>query len=556
MKNRENNRISHRQLYRQMILSVLAPFLLCIPGAGGIQGVSGAAGIGIAVVILLVYVFFLIRSSHGYTDPVRILGKVKGRLLGIFFVSYLIMTNVYILNLIKEIVPVWAVSGISVKWLLLWAVVICAYGTDRGMQRRGRMAGVSGEIFLAVIIIMLFLCVGQGKMEYLKEMLEESSLQSKKIADSAYDFLCAFSGISLLPFVLPDVERRGSIGKTVMAAIFTVSAVLLVVLFCIPAVLGWRRIQGETYPILPLMAGANLPGNILARFDVLWLAFLLYSIFFAIGSCFYYGNKILETTHLGNGKYWLPAAVYVFSLVQIHGKSVADFYSPYLKYIFVPGLLLIQTGFLIRGQNRRKKTAISAVGLSVILMLVCTGCAGIEPEKRMYPLAMGIDTDGGEYIITYGMPDLPRATGEGKAEEGDASVLTIYGNSFDSIEKSYERTQEKYLDIGHLQILVIGRRLTETDKWKEFMRYLKEESLAGENIYVFQAENPEELLKWSDGGTSFGEYVTGLIENRMEKDKKKGVTLRQVYYQWYQKGVLQKLPEITMHDDEIQVWLE
>lgn len=556
MKNRENNRISHRQLYRQMILSVLAPFLLCIPGAGGIQGVSGAAGIGIAVVILLVYVFFLIRSSHGYTDPVRVLGKVKGRLLGIFFVSYLIMTNVYILNLIKEIVPVWAVSGISVKWLLLWAVVICAYGTDRGMQRRGRMAGVSGEIFLAVIIIMLFLCVGQGKMEYLKEMLEESSLQSKNIADGAYGFLCAFSGISLLPFVLPDVERRGSVGKTVMAAIFTVSAVLLVVLFCIPAVLGWRRIQGETYPILPLMAGANLPGNILARFDVLWLAFLLYSIFFAIGSCFYYGNKILETTHLGNGKYWLPAAAYVFSLVQIHGKSVADFYSPYLKYIFVPGLLLIQTGFLIRGQNRRKKTAISAAGLSVILMLVCTGCAGIEPEKRMYPLAMGIDTDGGEYIITYGMPDLPRATGEGKAEEGNASVLTIYGNSFDSIEKSYERTQEKYLDIGHLQILVIGRRLTETDKWKEFMRYLKEESLAGENIYVFQAENPEELLKWSDGGTSFGEYVTGLIENRMEKDKKKGVTLRQVYYQWYQRGVLQKLPEITMHDDEIQVWLE
>ena len=556
MKNRENNRISHRQLYRQMILSVLAPFLLCIPGAGGIQGVSGAAGIGIAVVILLVYVFFLIRSSHGYTDPVRILGKVKGRLLGIFFVSYLIMTNVYILNLIKEIVPVWAVSGILVKWLLLWAVVICAYGTDRGMQRRGRMAGVSGEIFLAVIIIMLFLCVGQGKMEYLKEMLEESSLQSKKIADSAYDFLCAFSGISLLPFVLPDVERRGSIGKTVMAAIFTVSAVLLVVLFCIPAVLGWRRIQGETYPILPLMAGANLPGNILARFDVLWLAFLLYSIFFAIGSCFYYGNKILETTHLGNGKYWLPAAAYVFSLVQIHGKSVADFYSPYLKYIFVPGLLLIQTGFLFRGQNRRKKTAISAAGLSIILILVCSGCAGIEPEKRMYPLAMGIDTDGGEYIITYGMPDLPRATGEGKAEEGDASVLTIHGNSFDSIEKSYERTQEKYLDIGHLQILVIGRRLTETDKWKEFMRYLKEESLAGENIYVFQAENPEELLKWSDGGTSFGEYVTGLIENRMEKDKKIGVTLRQVYYQWYQRGVLRKLPEITMYDDEIQVWLE
>ena len=76
-----------------------------------------------------------------------------------------------------------------------------------------------------------------------------------------------------------------------MAAIFTVSAVLLVVLFCIPAVLGWRRIQGETYPILPLMAGANLPGNILARFDVLWLAFLLYSIFLQSEAVFIMGTR-------------------------------------------------------------------------------------------------------------------------------------------------------------------------------------------------------------------------------------------------------------------------
>ena len=32
----ENNRISHRQLYRQMILALLAPFMLCVFGKGGI----------------------------------------------------------------------------------------------------------------------------------------------------------------------------------------------------------------------------------------------------------------------------------------------------------------------------------------------------------------------------------------------------------------------------------------------------------------------------------------------------------------------------------------
>ena len=36
----ENNRISHRQLYRQMILALLAPFMLCVFGKGGMNGTA------------------------------------------------------------------------------------------------------------------------------------------------------------------------------------------------------------------------------------------------------------------------------------------------------------------------------------------------------------------------------------------------------------------------------------------------------------------------------------------------------------------------------------
>ena len=94
MKYTENNRVSHRQLYRQIILSFLAPLLICIPGNDGEQGLSGAVGIMAAVLILLLYVFFLIRTSYCYADPVKIMGKLKGSLLGSFFLIYLIMTGV------------------------------------------------------------------------------------------------------------------------------------------------------------------------------------------------------------------------------------------------------------------------------------------------------------------------------------------------------------------------------------------------------------------------------------------------------------------------------
>lgn len=286
MKYAENNRISHRQLYHQIILSFLAPLLICIPGYNGEQGMSGTVGIMAAVLILLLYVFFLMRTSYCYADPVKIMGKLKGSLLGSFFLIYLIMTGVYILSLIEQIIPVWAVSGIATGWLIFWAVAVCAYGADQGMQRRGRMAGVSGGIFLFVIILMLLLCIGQGNAEYLKEMLQESRLWGKEIVYSTYDMVCAFSGISLLPFVLQNVEKRGNSGKTVTSAILTVSGILLLILFILPSVLGWGRIQKELYPVLPLMAGADLPGNVLARFDVLWIGFLLYGLFFCTGKLF------------------------------------------------------------------------------------------------------------------------------------------------------------------------------------------------------------------------------------------------------------------------------
>lgn len=144
MKYAENNRISHRQLYHQIILSFLAPLLICIPGYNGEQGLSGAVGIMAAVLILLLYVFFLMRTSYCYADPVKIMGKLKGSLLGSFFLIYLIMTGVYILSLIEQIVPVWAVSGIATGWLIfLGGCSLCIWGRswDAAQRADGRCLG-------------------------------------------------------------------------------------------------------------------------------------------------------------------------------------------------------------------------------------------------------------------------------------------------------------------------------------------------------------------------------------------------------------------------------
>ena len=172
----------------------------------------------------------------------------------------------------------------------------------------------------------------------------------------------------------------------------------------------------------------------------------------------------------------------------------------------------------------------------------------------MYPLAMGIQESNGEFRLSYGMPDLPQATGQEKPEEEkSASVLTIAGKDFHEIETNYNRSQEKYLDIGHLQVILLSDEILQGEKWKEFLSYIKKEPLAGENIYLFRTEDPEKILNWNNGGTTAGEYLKGLLENRLPEDKKEGVTLRQAYYQWYKDRTLPEFPRILLEGEELQV---
>lgn len=555
MKFAENNRISHRQLYRQMVLAFLAPFLLCLPGENRVTGISGIVGVAAALVLLVIYSFFLRRLTPWYTDPIKTFGAAGGRIIGVFFLSYVALTGAYLLDLMDELVPAVLITGIPGIVISFLAAAVCSFGTHKGMQRRGRMAEVSGGVLLGGVLLMMVLCLWQITPEYFTEMTEAFVLQGKEVLKSCYGILAAFSGIGLLPFLLKDVEKRGTAGKPVVLGIVTLGGILMGMLVLIPSVLGWQRFRNEAYPVLPLLAGADLPGNVLARFDVLWMGFLLYSLLFALGSLFHYGHRILDRTRMGSGKLWLPAVIFGLSLIKFQGTGIRQIFDFYLSRIFVPGLLLIQVFMALRGNRRRQKKVALAAGLCFVVFF--SGCAAIEPEKRMYPLALGVNSEESEFSLIYGMPDLPQATGQEKQEElGSETVLSITGSDFYEIERIYDRSQEKYLDMSHLQVIIMGDRLLEGEGWKIFMEYLKEEPFVGENVYIFRTEDPEAVLSRESGGTSAGEYLTGLLENRLPSQQKDGVTLRQVYHQWYESGALVEIPRIIMENGELQVYLE
>lgn len=599
MKFAENNRISRRQLYRQIVIAFIAPFLLCLFGKRRTLGLSGLAGSGLAVSVLLFYVIFLVRLRHGFANPCKTAGQAGGKLAGLFFLIYCILGAAFLLDLLGEIVAVSLGTGVPRIWLCVTALVVVSIGTHRGIQRRGRIGEVSGGIVLLAVVLMFLLSAGQGKWEYFQEMLWNSFFSGKKILNDGYRIICAFSGIGLLPFALEYVEQSGrrytgSVGKTVSFAVLTLGLLLLLAQLLFPAVFGWERLKYENYPVLPLLAGADLPGNVLARFDALWMGFLLYSLLFSAGSLLHYGHLIVEKTEIGTGRVWISLLVFTVMVLKAGNVGIRDYFEPYLEVIFVPGMLLIQVIFFVAGRRKWKKkqgkeekngtagwkntqgnkqnnespeedqkseryqkshNKVAIASIIIVSTFIFTGCGGVEPEKRMYALALGADFQDGKFELTYGIPDLPKATGQEKNGEDQGNTApVIRGENFTKIETLYSVTQEKYLDLGHLEVLILGQELLDGNHWEQVLEYLKQEPVIGENVYVFRTASAASAVGWvSPQKTSLGEYLVGVLENNPERNPVRSVTLREVYHEMYSRGALPVLPELEIQGEKLEI---
>ena len=191
-----------------------------------------------------------------------------------------------------------------------------------------------------------------------------------------------------------------------------------------------------------------------------------------------------------------------------------------------------------------------------LLLPVLTGCAGVEPEKRSYPLVMAADYREGLYTVIYGMPNLPVSTGQEKSGGNghNPSLLTFEGKTLEEIREVYDSSQEKYLDRSHLKVLILGESLTGREEWMKLLSRLREDPSVGEDIYVFQTEDIEKVMEQNGSmSSSLGEYILGIYENRPETERKKGISLRNVYGAMLESGEMSPLPEILADKGGIRI---
>lgn len=115
------------------------------------------------------------------------------------------------------------------------------------------------------------------------------------------------------------------------------------------------------------------------------------------------------------------------------------------------------------GEKDEQKRNVPGILLTAFFLVSC----GVEPEKRAYPLAVTLDVRDGRYEAGFGMGDLSALTGQGKAEKEEKEPQIYTGDTLKEVREDYSRSQQYYLDTGHVQAVLLGEGLLEEEAFLE-----------------------------------------------------------------------------------------
>lgn len=334
----DNRKISHRQLFRQLILGFLGIYLVSVPVTEDIRGRQGIFCLAIVGVLFCVGSVYFTRIRNCYFTPEKYFGKLGARVFCILYLSYLFVTGVFLLLVISRITGRFFIEGSSPAVVITVSAAACYLGSHQGLERRGRMAEVCFPIILFVLAVMLVLALTRVRVDYLAV---QGGVSGEGLLRGSYRMFSLFLPVFILPFTLGNVEKAGSSGRAQRSAVFLITGILGVVLILLQGALGIGGYEEKSYPVFDMMAGVDLPGDFLERIDIFWIAAVMFCIFFALGSVFFYNHEILYRSHMEKGAPYLAGAILVCGIACEKAGMNPEWYRRVLEYIYGPLFLLL-----------------------------------------------------------------------------------------------------------------------------------------------------------------------------------------------------------------------
>lgn len=359
----ENGKISIHQLKCLLFLDWAGKMTLLLPQTCRmLQGWNYMAAIALGCLWMYLFTGIIAAVSEQVRDNFtnyisERLGKYISNITGMLFLIYLMWNQNYLAWMTAGICHVYLLPEVSEYlpgFLFLTAGLMTALADG---QVRGRCAQF---LWIPVgVLLSLMLLAGARGIHGENYLLNQEFAPLQVLHRSGR----VFSGLMAVIFVLYETpyiswkeEKRE---KELKSCIRLPMVFLLAAFFIAIGVLGTKGISRLSWPVIALMNSAQIPGGFLQRWDAVFLAFLLFSLFVAAGTGSHYMERITGEVFPGKDRRRMLMICFGISVTLFFATGNFEMASRiYLKLAMcglIPVMILIPVLLLIIEKGKRRE---------------------------------------------------------------------------------------------------------------------------------------------------------------------------------------------------------
>ncbi|MHB1126032.1 MAG: GerAB/ArcD/ProY family transporter [Bacillota bacterium] len=238
-------------------------------GTGGWLSISLAGGLALSILLLSLLMGLRFPGQSPYEYFPIIWGTFIGKALNyLFIIFYAAMVGVN-LRIFGDIVKVTILPTTPLEVIIITKLVVIAYLVRHGIAPIARMA----EVFLPLIFMplggLILLGLGSMHLEQLMPPLSQGIIPALKGVFPAY---LSYTGFGVILFLLPYLKKQKIAIRAVTLGMSIPLALFLFTWAVSMAHFGEIEMQFLTYPVLEVAKTVRVPGDFLARYEIILIA--------------------------------------------------------------------------------------------------------------------------------------------------------------------------------------------------------------------------------------------------------------------------------------------
>lgn len=543
-----NRKISIRQAKRLMILDLFGISSLLLPGllakTAGTDGIFCIAAAGLLAFGYLWLLEKVINQMDGdyYGYLKRVTGNFPADILMIFYLFFFLLLSAFGLYQLTGLIRAWLLPEGSYGWICFLLLAVAAYAAIRGMEVRARIYEMLFWILGIPLLVMLILAARGVDVNYWTPVAVSSFSGFSAGTMSVFAF---FLPLFFIQFLKPYCARPERLSGGARWAVGITAALNGIIYLILIGTFQVKTTEVLKRPIITLMSMVKLPGEFLARLDAFMTAIWFFSLFALINTGVFYSGHVLKALFREKKTSYGLLVVLVLEFGGARWFYVypqaEEVFMTYIRYIAMPVLVILPVLLLILGKHKARKVA-GLLSMTVVLLL--NGCSARELEDKGFPMAIGIDKDEENIVLTFDFPDLSESE-KGESPSQRPLSFSVEGGAYYESQKAYENNTNKVLDYSHLKAIVISQEfLADNEELRELLAWLEQEEVLARNTCLFVAQDRASNILALTGQTSgtMGKYLEQMVDTQEDFKANKVVTIGDLMNQWHNQNEVLLIP--------------